>query len=759
MLERIEEIQGIGLLHEANGKPFTFKKATLIYADNGRGKSTLANIFRSLSVGNTGLLTARRTVDGTLPQKAVLQFGSGHKVTFENGAWSEQRPELIVFDADFIERNVHSGGAVNTDHRKNLLEFALGEAAVSARAAVEKATGDAKVATETVQSIVGQLSGYHPGFTGQQFEQLQQVEDVDNTILALQKRIDAANNVAAIQAKPSPQSVAAPTFDLDGFFTGLSISLKDVHAGAEKLVKQHIEKLGEKDAEDWLSHGQHFENGSNCPFCDQDIKTSDLVLAYQTYFNTSYSELKSKVAALQTQVAEVTAPSLAISMEKSTSLAAAQANSWSDQVVTGAITFNTTAMQTALTAFRNLVEDLAKKKNASPADPFGTPEEKAKAVALWADVVSPVTEANAAIASAVDAIGKYKAQLSSDNALILQQQVQKLRITKRRFETKAIELIHSLTAARKSVEAADNAKKSARETLDALMTATLTKYQTTINSLLKSFGASFSIKGMSANFRGNAPRSEYRLILRGKDVALEGGPPSFSTTLSEGDKRTLAFAFFVASTLEDPKLASRSVVVDDPMCSLDLNRRHHTRAVLKKIHSKAEQLIVLAHDPYFLRDLRDALRKEDKTVLIANFQLCAAPQDYTNFSAFEIDKECESTYARHHRLLNEFATNVGGDARTVAKAIRPMLEGYLHRRFPGLVRTDLMFGQIVTNINDSVPPSPLCHAKNIVNALNEINDYAGQFHHDTNNDADNAVVTPSELRKYVVQALDVVHGA
>jgi wobble nucleotide-excising tRNase len=262
---------------------------------------------------------------------------------------------------------------------------------------------------------------------------------------------------------------------------------------------------------------------------------------------------------------------------------------------------------------------------------------------------------------------------------------------------------------------------------------------------------------MSANFRGNAPRSEYGLLLRGKDVALEGGPPAFATALSDGDKRTLAFVFFIASTLEDPKVASRTVVIDDPMCSLDLNRRHHTRAVLKKIHSKAAQLIVLAHDRYFLRDLRDTLRKEDKAAPVAIFQLVAAPNSYTDFASFEIDKECESVYSQHHRLLNDFLAGKGGDSKAAAKAIRPMLEGYLHRRFPGLLPKDSMFGQVVALIRDSVAPSPLCYAKNLVNELNEINDYAGQFHHDTNPDADATVVTATELNTFVDRALGVVH--
>lgn len=757
MLERIAEVQGIGLLHQANGKPYTCQKATLVYADNGRGKSTLATLFRSVSAGNPALIAARKTVDGTLPQKVVLHFGSGHKVTFENGVWSEHRPELLVFDADFIERNVHSGGAVNTDHRKNLLEFALGEAAVAARAAVDKATGASKAAVDKVQGIVGQLTGYHQGMTLTQFEILSQVDDIDNKILDLQKRVSAANNVAAIQAKAVPKPVPEPIFDIDNFFAVLGLSLKDVHADAEKLVKQHVAKLGGKGAEAWLSQGQPFGNGSTCPFCDQDIKTNNLVRAYQTHFNAAYGDLKSKVSALQAKVTSDTASSLVDGAEKGVGVAAAQAGAWSEQIQAGAVTFDANAMQDALGEFRQLVDDLIKRKAANPADSLGTPEEKAKALALWAKVVHPSRSANLTIAVVAEAIVKYKAQLSGDAVPILQQQIQRLQTTKRRYETKTIELVAQLSAARKVVEAADAAKKTARDTLDGLMTDTLTKYQATINSLLKSFGASFSIKGMSANFRGSAPRSDYGLLLRGKEVVLEGGPPSFATTLSEGDKRTLAFAFFIASTLEDPKLATRSVIVDDPMCSLDLNRRHHTRTVLKKIHAKAAQLIVLAHDPYFLRDLRDALRKEDKTVLIAHFQLCAAPQDYTDFSTFDIDKECESTYSMHHRLLNEFVAGKGGDAGAVAKAIRPMLEGYLHRRFPGHIPDDLMFGQVVILIRDSVAPSPLCHAKNIVDALNGINDYAGQFHHDTNNEADNAMVTASELKNYVTQALAVVH--
>lgn len=758
MLERFSEIQGIGLLHETNGKPYTCKKATFIYADNGRGKSTLTSVLRAVSTGDISLITARTTVDGKLPPKVVLQFGSGHGVSFENGTWSEQRPEVLVFDADFVEKNVYSGGTVRTDHRKNLLEFALGEPAVAARSDVENATGQAKAAADNVQSIAAQLSGYHGGMTLAQFEKLPQVDDIDTKLAVLQKRINAASNVAAILAKPVPNQVTEPSFDIDGLFTMLRTSLEDVHADAEQIVRKHVEALGKKSAESWLSQGRQFDDSKTCPYCGQGTSDNELIRAYQTHFNAAYSALKEKVATTYKGAKEATATSIIDSFAQGVATSVAHAAAWTEHVQNQPIQFDAELARVALTELHALVLDLCQKKQASPAEPLGSEEERAQAAALWARVVAPMQIANIAITTVSEGIGSYKGQLKSENVPQLQQQVQQLQATKRRYDATVIGLVTQIANARTAADAAEKDKQVARNNLDTLINTTLGKYEKSINELLKDFGASFSIKGMGANFRGSAPRSEYGLLLRGKDVALEGGPPSFATALSEGDKRTLAFAFFVASTLADTKLPARVVVIDDPMCSLDLNRKHCTRSVLKKIYAKAEQLIVLAHDPYFIRDLRDAICKDDNTAPIAIFQLALALGEYSDFAAFDVDKECESAYFQHHRLLNDFLAGTGGDARSTAKAIRPMLEGYLHRRFPGLIPKSLMFGQVVALIRNAVAPNPLCYAAGQVNVLNEINDYARQFHHDTNSGgADSVVVTVSELKTFVDKALTVVH--
>ncbi len=78
----------------------------------------------------------------------------------------------------------------------------------------------------------------------------------------------------------------------------------------------------------------------------------------------------------------------------------------------------------------------------------------------------------------------------------------------------------------------------------------------------------------------------------------------------EGDKRTLAFAFFIATVNSDPDLAKKLVIIDDPMCSLDANRKSQTKEILRFISTRAEQLIVLAHDPFFIRDLKEVLSQK-----------------------------------------------------------------------------------------------------------------------------------------------------
>lgn len=194
MLRRIQSIKGIGLLHDANGGPHAFDKVTLIYSENGRGKSTLASVFRSCATGDVSLIEKRKTLYGTNPPEVSFQFENGVQVEYTIGGWTTTKSNIHVFDADFVEKNVYSGSEVRADHRQGLLEFALGSKAVKARKDESDATAKFKQASDAVIVAEKALAGFHSGFQLAEFAKLQPVPDADQQIDALEKRVAATKN-------------------------------------------------------------------------------------------------------------------------------------------------------------------------------------------------------------------------------------------------------------------------------------------------------------------------------------------------------------------------------------------------------------------------------------------------------------------------------------------------------------------------------------------------------------------------------------
>ena len=757
MLERIEWIRGIGLLHDVDGKALKLSKTQLIYADNGRGKSTLASVLRSVADGDASALLDRKTIDGSIAPDVSLAFGSGHKVILTKGKWSESRPELLVFDAEFIEKNVHSGGVVSPGQRKNLLQFALGASAVKARACEEQASKESSEANAEVARTTAQLAGYHQGMLLLAFQKLVPTAEslAQPQINNLRKRVQFAQNIDAVLKRTLPEEVQEPSFDLDALFKILNLSLKDVEVNAEQKVSAHIAQIGNPSIERWISEGQGFDDGLVCPYCSQTTTGVELVRAYQTHFNKEYEQLKTSVSVLERGVQARTSEAVVDKLAMATAKACASIALWAGEVQIDSPVFAIEQVKIDIGMARDSLLRLVRAKLNKPLESIGSNDEKANAQQQWNTMLKQIRETNAQIQRARLLIDEFRGGLKTENIGAVNQEVLKLQLSVTRGKTEVIDLLASLADAKKRSQEADSKKKAARATLNDQMTTTLTTFQKTINQILKRFGTSFNIEKMDANFRGGL-RSEYGLSLRGMSITLDG-TPKFATALSEGDKRTLAFAFFIATVNSDTELAKKIVVIDDPMCSLDANRKSQTKEILRIISTRAEQIIVLAHDPFFVRDLKESLTQKGMPALEV-LQLQHSVDGYSQLAKFNVEQECESSFFRHHRLLMEFCAGTAHDSRLVAKAIRPFLEGYLHRRFPGLVPRDLMFGGILAHIGTVDPSDPLSYASSLVEELKDINGYAGQFHHDTNPGiCETLPVTTSELLTYCHRALTLVY--
>jgi wobble nucleotide-excising tRNase len=199
--------------------------------------------------------------------------------------------------------------------------------------------------------------------------------------------------------------------------------------------------------------------------------------------------------------------------------------------------------------------------------------------------------------------------------------------------------------------------------------------------------------------------------------------------------------------------------LDDPVSSLDRNRRHQSIRLIANLAGDCRQLLVLSHDPYFVRELRERLADRKPAPITPHIlAIKRVNQGYSAFAQCDIDDVCSSDYYRHHRLIADYVDGKSTmSTRDVAKAIRPLLEGYYHRRFPGRIPRKLMFGQIIAEAVKAPIGDPLAYLQPLLKEMGEVNDYAGQFHHDTNPGFETVPVVDGELLTYAKRALNLIY--
>ena len=86
MIERIIAITNVGKFVNCKAAgDVTFRKLTLIYGENGRGKSTLCDILRSLATGDGDRIAGRKTLGSDVPPLTEILV-TGGKRKFSNGS-------------------------------------------------------------------------------------------------------------------------------------------------------------------------------------------------------------------------------------------------------------------------------------------------------------------------------------------------------------------------------------------------------------------------------------------------------------------------------------------------------------------------------------------------------------------------------------------------------------------------------------------------------------------------------------------------
>lgn len=303
----------------------------------------------------------------------------------------------------------------------------------------------------------------------------------------------------------------------------------------------------------------------------------------------------------------------------------------------------------------------------------------------------------------------------------------------------------------------DSEKAQAKDTLDQHADQAITNCETTINKLLEQFGAGFRIANSKRSYVGGTPTTTYQIVINGHPVELgDADTPiaqhSFKTTLSAGDKSTLALAFFLAHLEHSPNRVSCILVFDDPFNSQDRSRREVTAELLKQWGQECQQIILLSHDPFFLKLVYDRLPNADRCTL----QLSRVANSNTTIEEWDIEKETQEGYFKDHAALASYLVKGARDLIDIARKMRPVLEGYCRYRFPNQFGDNEWLGDMIGKIRNESNPHPLFP---ILSELEAINDYSKKYHHDTNpGRADTEAINDGELQGYVRRTLKIVGG-
>jgi wobble nucleotide-excising tRNase len=732
-----------------------FRKLTLLYGENGHGKTTMAAVVRSLQTGHAAHISERATLGASGGQGIEILLGTGGVAKFANGAWSHTLSDVEIFDATFVRENVFAGDNVETEHRKNLYEVVVGASAVALRNKVDELDAKNRQALSSVRQTEQDLGGHvQTPYDLDDFLGMKADPDVEEKIRVATTKLNALRNSKAVLSRPPLEQLRLPESPRP-MLRLLQTKVEQVAQEALEKVKSHIQNRLGSGGENWIRQGLHYPHDEQCPFCGQDSRNAPLLEQFSAYFSNTYDE---KVIELRRAVNRLdqTLGERALAQVRQVVLEnVARIQTWKDMAD---LSDADVSIENLEKVWRHVADTLKAKleaKLASPTQSLGDDAVVEAALRDFEQAIQVAADHNKKVTVANDIIDKLKKDAASTDQFAVEQDLRRLRNSQIRQEPEVVKLCALLVEQRLERARLTKEKETAKEDLEKQAGDVLEKYQTSINKFLEKFGASFRMSGTKPDFTGGKASSIYKIEINNAPVDLgdsrtKPGVVCFRTALSAGDRSTLALAFFLARLERDTKLASKLVVFDDPLSSLDCFRSVCTQQEITRVAYAAAQVLVMSHDAFFLQ----SLHSEDGTAKTLHIVRQTGSHQMQEWN---IDDHCASQAHRDFFLLKTFlnaGVPQGSDLTGIARRIRPYVEDYVRHKYPGDFDGHATLGKCIEKIKE-LPASQGAGAfKPKVQELEDINAFGSRFMHSSGT----AVVPPSEteLQAFAKRALALV---
>jgi wobble nucleotide-excising tRNase len=751
MINHLQLIRNVGRFDSVTAAAnIALGRLTLIYAENGRGKTTLAAILRSLATGNAIPIIERRRLAALHPPHVIIGCAGGPPAAmFQNGTWNRTLTDMVIFDDVFIDQNVYSGLVVGVDHRQNLHELILGAQGVALNQQLQNLIAQVEAHNRTLRQREAAIpAADFVGLTVDQFCALQANPNVAPEIEAAERNLAAAREQDPVRNTPAFELLGLPSFDLQTIETVLQAGVPELDAAAAARVQEHLATSG-RNAEEWIGEGMRRQAerppaiADECVFCAQNLVGSPVIGHYRAFFSDAYRALQRNVGAASAGLNQTHADNAATTLERSMRVAGERHQFWARFAEIPSIQIDTDSIIRDWQAARDQLAVLLALKRAAPLDPVAVPD------AAIAAINQQLTQANQSIAA-------VKQRAANANPAAISASLLRLKAVQARHSPVTSALCAAYLAEKQAKAATEQLRDQARTALDQYRANVFPNYQAAINRYLTRFNADFRLDSVMATNTRGGPTCTYNVVINNTAVAIAGGSPqpgdhSFKNTLSAGDRNALALAFFFASIELDPNMTNKTVVIDDPVSSLDEHRSLTTVQESRRLSTRAAQVVVLSHSKPFLCRVWEGA---DPTTRVALHVV--RDGNGSTIDAWNIDHDSINEHDRRDAALREYVVTGAGNERDTARSLRPHLEAFFRVACPEHFPPGTLLGNFRGLCDQRMNmPQQILNAADI-QELRDIVEYANRFHHDTNPAWETEVVNAGQLTGFVTRVLTFV---
>lgn len=765
-LREVKFVQNVGCFETGKSvADAAFGHCTLVFGENGWGKSTLADLLRSLTTNNPDILIGRKTLAGGPDQKVVLRFGSQQAV-FENGAWTGIRPRVAVYDSVFINENVFSGDVVSNEHLKKQYGLVVGEEGVRRVHRIVELdeqnrdnNSEVRITETELDGIIGAVCP--KGMTRAEFLTLGISEDIDVQIVAKDTDVKRAGRAKELKVAAEPQVLPVPT-ETEEFRKCLHSKIEQMVETAAKSVREHIAKheaMGCESTmtyESWLESGTAFIDEEECAFCGQPLDERTLVDAYTEFFSDTYKKLAGDVKTkrdmfaqyangdFRTRIEQIVTQNggLYIYWEEAGKIEPPKLDEIGDAI---------TSMEKAA-----ILLDAEFQKKQGNLTEVAAGEDLETAIQAWDEGRSEIVRFNRILDEYLTQLKQLKDSVDETKLPELEKELKMLQAAKKRHHSDTLAVITRLGAYSKIKDGIAKEKAAIKKELNEhgrLITKTLGK---TINAYLGRLNAGFRIDYQEPNYQGKEPAASYQILINDVPVSPRHtsdtlAVPSFRNTLSAGDKSTLALALFLARMNADPALRATIVILDDPFTSLDNFRRQFTAIEIRKLSRNAGQIIVLSHDKNFLRLLWEKI--DQRTIKAIAIQTGAPGM--TTIAPYDIEAATRPRRITERMEIEEFVEGEQREPAYIRTRLRTVCEDFYRRGDPKLFHEADNLEEIIRILQDAPGEHPY---KSVVDDLRDINEYSRGEHHAQVEDDPGGESSDEELKGFCRNVLEITRG-